>query len=268
MWGEGVRCVVALSFDVDAETIWMTNFRQPTPGPLSRGEYGPRVGVPRILKLLDTYEIKASFFIPGWTAEHYPHVVESIYAKSHEIGHHGYLHELAHRLEEGEERRVLELGTACLRQITGEVPRGYRSPAGNLSPNTLRLLSEYGFTYDSSLTADDWPYFLTIDGRQTRLVELPWSWELDDAPHFLFSFYPYHTGLAAPSKVFEIWASEFDIAYEEGGLYSLVMHPQVIGRRHRMRMLEELIRHMRARPGVSFARHIDIAQLWLQNHAP
>lgn len=266
MWKDGMKCAVALGFDIDAETLWLGSFKQDTPAHLARGSYGPNVGMPRIMDLLDRYGVKASFFIPGWTAEHYPKVVEEIHRKNHEIGHHGYLHENVSRRTKDVEEEILQKGIEILKGFTGVKPVGYRSPAGGYSAHTLQFLTDYGFLYDSSLVGKDEPYYLAVEGREKKLLELPFSWELDDAPHFLFSFVPYHTGMAAPSKVLEIWRDEFDWCYREGGYYNLVCHPQIIGRRHRMKMLEDLIRHIRGHADVWFATHREIAEYWLEHH--
>ena len=264
MWGNGKICAVLLTFDFDAESLWLA-MGHDTPTYMSRGEYGARVGMPRILSLLDTYNIRATFFTPGWTAERYPQVAQEIQARGHEIGHHGYCHEGPTKLALEEERAVLEKGFASLEKVTGQRPKGYRSPDWDLSHNSIRLFQEYGFLYDSSMMAGDFhPYRLKLDGAETNMVELPVSWELDDAPHFHFNFSPYRVGMSAPAKAYEIWAAEFDGAYLEGGVFTLTMHPQIIGRYHRLLMLEELIRYIAGHPGVWFATCAEVATAWLE----
>jgi len=268
MWKDGAKCAVALGFDIDAETLWLGPFKMDDPGHMSIGEYGPHVGVPRIVDMLDRYGIKATFFIPGWTAEHYPEMVGELHEKGHEIGHHGYLHENVMRRNREQEEEILQKGIEILQGITGEKPVGYRSPAGGHSQHTLRFLMDYGFIYDSSLVGSDEPYYLEVQDTGEKTLELPLSWELDDAPHFLFSFVPYHTGMSAPSKVSEIWRDEFDWCYGEDGYYNLVCHPQIIGRRHRMKLLEDTVRYISGHPGVWFATHREIAEFWRENHPP
>ncbi len=263
MWPNGKRCAVALSFDFDAETIWFRTMKQPFPGQMSRGEYGARAGVPRILQLLAKYDIHASFFVPGWTADTYPHLVEQMVAAGHEIGHHGYEHEYVVNKGRDAELEVLEKGINSLQRLTGVIPKGYRSPAGNTGPYTLDLLLDLGFTYDSSLVGHDEPYWVTAAQSPRRLLEVPYSWEMTDTPHFLFSYVPYYAGMSSQHKVYEIWEAEFDGAYADGGFLCIVMHPQVIGRRSRMAMLERLIRHMQRHDGVWFATHLEVAEAWL-----
>ena len=167
-----------------------------------------------------------------------------------------------------DERRILETRLDTLEKLVGTRPVGYRSPAWDLSEHSARLLEEYGFQYDSSLMGDDFHLYPLKDGeRETRVAELPVAWELDDAPHFLFNFFPtYLVGLSAPSKVYEIWASEFDGAYANNGVYVLTMHPQVIGRWHRMVMLEQLLQYIMGHPDVWFATCSEIVADWQKQH--
>ena len=265
MADHSAKCSVALSFDFDAESMWI-RAKPARPTLLSRGEYGARVGVPRILALLDKYDIRATFFVPADTARRHTEVVKEIHDSGHEIGHHGDEHENPLRLEPDEEKRILEIGFETLEKVTGERPRGYRSPGWELSPNSIRLFREYDLLYDSSMMADDFQlYLLRDEGEETGVVEIPVSWELDDAPHFMFNFSPaYIVGLSAPSKVYEIWAAEFDGAYANEGVFTLTMHPQIIGRYHRIQMLEKLIKYMRGHAGVRFSTCTDIANDWLK----
>ena len=235
-----------------------------TPSVMSRGEYGARVGVPRILPMLEKYAIHATFFVPAETARRHGDVVRAISAHGHEIGHHGDVHENPVKLDAGEEERVLVTGIETLEKITGRRPTGYRSPAWDLSDNSIGLLQQYGFVYDSSMMADDFNlYFVKDRGEPTNLVEVPVSWELDDAPHFMFTFAPvYYSGMAAPSKVYEIWAAEFEGAYNSGGAFILTMHPQIIGRYHRLMMVETLIQKIACHPDVWFATCAEVVDDW------
>ena len=144
-------------------------------------------------------------------------------------------------------------------------PRGNRSPPFALGPNTADLLEEFGFVYDSSLFGHDEPYrprVPTVGGPLRDFVELPVSWELDDAPYFLFSFFPYMSGLATPAQVLEIWKAEFDGSYRVGGCFLLVVHPFCIGRHPRIAMLDELFGYIESFPNVWFGTHLDVAQEW------
>lgn len=251
---EGKKIAVNLGFDFDSSSVWMESFDKSSQVYTSRGEYGAEVGVPRILNLLDKYHLRATFFVPGHTADTYPEVCKEIVARGHEIGHHGYMHEDPTFLSLKEEEAIMIKGLETLEKI-GVKPVGYRSPGFDFSPNTLALLDKYGFKYDSSLMGNDYypycPRYCTVHfdrgnefSEPYHVVEMPASWYLDDFPHF--EFVMTRSGMKAPSQVFEIWKSHFDYGIEniENGLVTFCMHPQVIGRPHNIVMLEELIRHM------------------------
>jgi peptidoglycan/xylan/chitin deacetylase (PgdA/CDA1 family) len=262
MWRSDAACTVALTFDFDAESVWLGSFKQDTPSALSRGAYGAFEGVPRILRLLEKHRLPATFFIPGDTADRHPTVVGDIVAAGYEVGHHGYLHEPPHLLEPQEERDIMERGLEALARH-GVTPAGYRSHSWELSKATMPLLEKYGFDYDASQLARDRPYWVEDDGRRTKAVEVPSNWELYDSAHFLFAYNPvYLMGMSGPSKVEEIWREDFDGIYEEGGdgCYVLTMHPQIIGRHHRMQMLERILDHILDHDGVWFAQMHEIAQ--------
>jgi len=255
------RIAVALTFDFDAESAWLGSFKTDTPSALSRGAYGATEGVPRILRLLERYSLPATFFIPGDTADRHPQETKAIVSAGHEIGHHGYLHEPPPLLSEQEERTMIERGLDALDRIAGTRPRGYRSPAWELSKATFGLLEEYGFAYDASQLGADRPYWVMHEGRRTPLVEVPSAWELTDSGHFMMVPSAGLPGGKAPSHVEEVWREDFDGLYEEGGdaCFVLTMHPQIIGRPHRMRMLERIIKHITRHDGVWIAQMGEIA---------
>jgi peptidoglycan/xylan/chitin deacetylase (PgdA/CDA1 family) len=261
---------ICLTFDFDAMSVWF-GYPQTTPAMLARGEYGARVGVPRLLDLLQQYSISATFFIPGHTVESFPGAVEAILGAGHEVAHHSYAHIDPSQQSQDEERRDMERALRALERI-GVTPRGYRSPSGEVSPVTLSLLDEYGFLYDSSLMADDFrPYHPRIGdqvaqqtplvpGREARLWELPMCFELDDWVHFQFNFNPYRNGTSAPSKVLEIWTEEVNWMHQhvDRGVLTVAMHPQVIGRAHRVAMLERFVEHCLGLGDVRFERMEDV----------
>lgn len=251
-WPNKAKCVVLLTFDFDAELMWNSYPR--TPAYAQRGQYGANVGVPRILALLESHHIKGTFFWPGANAERYPDLSKHVHTLGHEIAHHGYLHEKVSELEEGKEKEIFQLGMDAIEKAIGVRPVGYRSPAADLTETSLNLFKEFDLLYDSSLMGDDFnAYPVSILGKETRVVELPFSWELDDAPYCQFLWKPYRGGLAAPTRMFEIWSTEFEGAYLQGGVYTLCMHPQIIGRYHRIQLLDKLIRYIKGFPGVWFA---------------
>ena len=278
---DALRGTVCLTFDFDAISLWIGPYKATSPSKISRGEFGV-VGVERILTVLQRAGLPATFFVTGHTADTYPSSVRAIKDAGHEIGHHGYLHENPVTLERVEERIILEKGLAALERAAGVRPTGYRSPAWDNSPNTIELLEEFGFRYESSLMGQDFrPYWartrdvIQCDGAyqfgpESNIVELPVSWILDDFPHFEYvsSENRVSPGLSAPSKVEEIWRGEFDFMVREvpGGVITLTMHPQVIGRGHRILMLERLIDYFKGHEGVRFATLGQVADEFRASH--
>ena len=268
IWPGDVRCVVVLGFDVDGVSGAINRDPEAArlPTLMSMREYGPSVATPRVLDLLDEHAIKASFFIPGYVAETHEALVLDIKARGHEIAHHGYMHEPPATLSEEEEGEVLDRGISIIEGITGERPVGYRSPSWELSEHSLDLLAERGFLYDSSLMGDDAPYLVDADGR--RLVEVPVHWELDDAPYFSYTPSQGQRNLmASPEHVYQVWSAAFEGMYHYGRSFVLTMHPYVIGRPGRLRMLSRLIELMRGFDGVEFMRAVDLAEMWMGQHS-
>jgi len=271
------KYAVCLTFDFDAVSSWLA-LGLTTPAYLSRGEYGARVGVPRILSLLKKYQIPATWFVPGHTIDTYPELVKEISRGGHEIAHHGYCHENPAKLSEPEESEIILKGIESIRSVTGQPPAGYRSPAWDVSNNTIRLLRDHGFRYDSSLMGNDYtPYKCRINdkpwtdravefGEEVDILEFPVSWSLDDWPHFEYVFSPpfLWPGLRAASAIQENWLSDFEYMCESVsvGVFVLTMHPQVIARGHRMMMLERLIRIMISKPDAYFSRLGDLVDSW------
>lgn len=265
IWPGDIQCVVMLTFDVDGVSSWLN--RNPDfkrhPSLMSMAEYGPSVATPRILDLLDAHSIKASFYVPGFVAETHVDLVKEIARRGHEIGHHGYMHEPPSTMSAEEEKAVLEQGIAILQDITGQAPRGYRSPSWELSEHSLGLLASHGFLYDSSLMGDDAPYMLELEGSGAKLVELPIHWLLDDAPNFVYAPVANRLGpMRNPDEVYGAWAAEFEGLYRYGRSFNLTMHPQYIGRPGRLLMLERLIDYIRRYPNVEFMRCQDVAEMW------
>ncbi|MEZ5285970.1 MAG: polysaccharide deacetylase [Vicinamibacterales bacterium] len=258
-WPGGARVAVGLSFDVDNATATLSTGNLDYEV-ISRGEYGAVDGVPRILRLLERQAVPASFFIPAVSGLLHPQMVEAIKAArpAHELAIHGWIHERLPLLDnEQEEQRLLDQSITTLTQFAGARPVGYRAPSWKFSTWTLGQIKAAGFLYDSSLMASDDPYELLLDGEPTGIVELPIERILDD--------FPYFGGNADGSNpsirdVYEVFQSEFDVAYEEGGLYLLTMHPHLTGHRSRAAMLEQLIGYMKRKPGVWFATHEQIAR--------
>jgi peptidoglycan/xylan/chitin deacetylase (PgdA/CDA1 family) len=258
---------VCLTFDFDAISVWIGSMGSRSPGNISRGEFGV-VGARRVISLLEQHDIRSTWFIPGHTIETYPDAARAVAEAGHEIGHHNYCHENPRTLELAQELAIIERGIDCIARLTGSPPAGYRSPAWDLSPNTLGLLQEFGFVYDSSLMADDFSLYRPRVGDEARtdgpfafgeeidLVEVPVDWPA------------HHVGLRTPDDVYAVWAAEFDYLYQRvgEGVFTLTMHPQVIGRGHRLLMLERLIEYIRGHDGVTFRTMGDVAAEWKLQH--
>lgn len=259
VWKGGARCAVALSFDSDHETNELRDGGESI-GRLSQGQYGNRVGVPRILETLRAAQVPATFFVPAVAALLYPDEQRQVIAEGHEIGLHGWIHEVNTKVPPEKERELHLRAADTLERITGIRAVGMRTPSWDFSPVTLQIERELGLLYDSSLMADDDPYELVEDGEPTGLVELPVEWIRDDAVYFNMNRFTAHRPYTPPPAVLDIFKREFNRAYREGGLFLLTMHPHVTGYRSRIFILEELIRHIQDHDDVWFATHADIAR--------
>lgn len=264
-WPPGYRCCVAFSFDLDGETLWLSrdsnNITRPIT--LSQGAYGYKEGIPRILRLLKKYELAATFFVPGWVVERKEDLVKAIHDLGHEIGHHGYLHEWPDKLNSTQEREIMVKGLHIIERVLGQRPVGYRSPAAEFSENTLALLLEHEFSYSGTMMDSDLPYLHKIDGDETSLVELPFKWHNDDAVHFMYANRPpIRNRIADPVSVFNMWKLEFDCACDEHLWLNFVLHPQIIGQPHRVRLLEKLIIHIKHFSDIWMPTMAEAAAYW------
>lgn len=261
-WKDGARVAVALSFDSDHETSTL-RWGEFSPGKLSQGQYGARAAVPRIRKVLARHEIPASFFVPAVVAKIHPDEQRALVSDGHEIGIHGWIHELNSQLPPEEERDLQFRAADTLEQICGKRPVGIRTPSWDFSANTLGISREMGLLYDSSLMADDEPYELLEDGAPTGMVELPVEWIKDDAPYLMMERFSSLRPYTAPADVLDIFKAEFDGAYAERGLFLLTMHPHIIGHRSRVPILEALIEYIKGFESIWFATHADVARYCL-----
>lgn len=273
----GPRLTVALTFDHDAISDGVR--RGDSPVKLSHAEFGHRVGVPRILDLLERESIPSTWFVPGHTLVTFPDDTEAILAGGHELACHGWYHEDLSELPPGDQRAILDRSVEAVRRVTGAPPNGFRAPYWALGAESLPLVLGAGFEYDSSLMADDYrPYRVRLDdrhsiedgttfGAESVLVEVPVYWAMDDWPHFEPG--PGRDGLSAPSKVLEIWTGELRYAHAHapGGLLTVTMHPECIGRGHRMAMLEAFVGEARALDGVVFERLDTYLDRWRASSA-
>ena len=271
---EGKRLAVSLSPDFDAQSVWMGTFRSHSQSLMSRGEFGAEVGAPRLLDVFREHNITTTWCVPTHTMQTFPRALDAIVADGHEIAAHGVYHEYIPSLELDEERRLLQLQVEQHERLVGARPRGYRSPALDVTDSTLLLLAEAGFEWDSSLMGRDFlPYRprMVIDynlekgntfGEPSAVLEFPVSWVLDDFPELeSFKGSPL---MQSNEAVLARWVESFDYAYDRcaGGLMTWTLHPQTIGRAHNMRMLERFLEHLTSRDGVWFPTLSEVFDAW------
>jgi peptidoglycan-N-acetylglucosamine deacetylase len=254
VWPNGSKVAVCLSFDTDTEAPLLRDGTT-SPTSLSASDYGAQSGIPRILAMLDKHQVPATFFMTAVDAMLHPEMVAAVQKSGrHEIGVHGWIHELTTRLTEAEEERLLDQSIAYLTKATGKKPAGYRAPSWAFSGATLDLLLKKGFLYDSSLQALDEPYEVMSRGKNTGLIELAIDWTLTETP-----FLGQNGRMPSPELLYGLYRDEFDGAYNEGTMFVLTLHPYLSGHRAPMKHLEQFVAYMKSKPGVWFATGAQIA---------
>jgi peptidoglycan/xylan/chitin deacetylase (PgdA/CDA1 family) len=258
-WLGDSAALAVLSFDVDAESAILAHGRRYADHAMvmTHQAYGPQVGVPRLLGLLDDFAIKATFFVPGLTADRYPQVVERIAAAGHEVGHHSYSHHSPVDLGAAGERADFERALAALERV-GVRPKGHRAAMWEASWGTLALVAEYGLEYDSTLMDDDKPYLLETE--RGTIAELPPHWSLDDWEQYAFlPRPPIGANIESPAKVLDLWTNELDAMRRHGCLFMLTNHPFLSGRPGRVETLRKLVEHALERGDVEFVTAAEVA---------
>ena len=261
VWPGGAKCAACFTFDLDAEYVFLGTNPDVAKMPrvLSQGDYVWRAGIiPRILDLLGENRIKSTFFVVAMNAVNHPEEVSEIVRRGHDVATHGWIHEKIEHLGKPEETERLLKCVQAIEDATGYRPVGNRTAGGELSPNTLDVLAENGFIYDSSLRGSDMPYTLP-----NGLVEVPSYYEMDD--FHLFADYPFSTYKArmmSPETGYQIWTNAFDGYYRYGLCWTSMFHPQIIGKPGNMMLLERTINYMKRFPGVWFANARMVADHW------
>jgi peptidoglycan/xylan/chitin deacetylase (PgdA/CDA1 family) len=254
----GARFAVALSFDSDHETIELRNGGK-SYSRLSQGTYGARAGMPRILDILKRHDVPATFFMPAVSAMINEREVKTVVDAVHELGIHSWIHEFNSRLDHATELDLSKRASDVLEKLSGTRPVGMRTASWDFSPYTLKVIRELGLLYDSSLMADEDCYELLLHGEETGVIELPVEWVRDDAVYFSMHRFSSLRPYTPPTDVLDIFRRELDAAWEDGGIFQLTMHPHIIGYRSRIWIVDELIRHAKARGKVWFATHAEVA---------
>lgn len=258
-WPAPFTAAMFLSFDVDAESAWTG--KDPAHAArlvtMSFGGFEARVGTPMLLELLRRLDLRATFFITGWTVEAHPAMAESILRAGHEIGHHGFHHLLPdpgapHIAEE------LDRGFEVLKRRLGVVPQGYRAPSGEVCEELRAALVRRGIVYTSSFRDDVRPYRHVLADGTPGTIELPVTASYDD---WLLGL----TNRFSPRPIFprehvlSIWKDELDETRDWGAMVTTVLHPQCSGRPMRLRLLREFLSYARSCPDLWIATGGEIA---------
>lgn len=264
VWPGNARVAVCLSFDTDTEAPLLRDGTT-SATTLSAADFGAESGTPRILKMLDRYQVPATFFMTAVDAMLHPDMLAAILKSGrHEVGVHGWIHEFPPRLGgEADEERLLDQAIDYLTKATGKRPVGYRAPSWAFSPYTLDLIRKKGFLYDSSLQALDEPYEIMSNGKATGITELAIDWTLTETPYLGRDGH-----MPSPELLYQLYRGEFDGAYEEGTLFVLTLHPYLSGHRAPMQHLDRFVAYMKSKPGVWFATGEQIARYVTSQKGP
>jgi peptidoglycan/xylan/chitin deacetylase (PgdA/CDA1 family) len=260
-WPRGAQSAVSMTLEIDLNVA--RDMMADSQAEWTQGEFGARVGIWRVLDLLRRHQVSATFFIPVKSAELYPEIVKAVVQDGHELACHTNQHDDVSKMERQAEKEMLNRSQEALAIYSKHPPVGWRKAVGEISPNTLDLLIDQGFLYIANGMADDIPYWWKIEDSNRRILAIPYSWMFDDALYFIF--YPgRETGIQNPSKLLEIWEAEFDASYELGRLFIFTCHSFLIGRVHRLAMLDKFITYVKARPRVWFATCKEVVEYWIK----
>ena len=274
--------IVCLTFDFDGISGFISR-GQVGPSWISRGEFGPRVGAPRLIELFRKHDIRTSWYVPGHTIETFPEPVKAVVNAGHELAHHGWTHRPPASLSAAEEERELIRANECIKAISGQYARGYRSPSWDLSPHSIPYFLKHGFVYDSSMMGDDYtPYYarqgdeITLDkpavpGEVSAIVEMPIHWSTDDSPHYEFvrAQTSLRQGLKTARDVEQNWLDDFHYMRDtvDWGVLTYTCHPFISGRGHRIMVLDRLIQQLKSE-GAVFMRVDEAVQAFKRRHPP
>lgn len=295
---------ILVSIDFDAVSGWLGTGYSPenTLSDYSTGFFAARVGVPRLLKLFHRLGIanKVTWFIPGHSAESFPKETKAIVDSGAEIGLHGYCHEDSAKLTEVQEKDVFEKCIEVISGLTGKKPQGYRAPLYTVRENTIRLLEEHEFLYDSSLALHDSKCLYLPKGGGTpftapeytpeikasswmkplpqvhdppsTVVEVPGNWYMEDmTPMQFWPHTPNSHGYVPASAVEAMWTERLEFLLREmeddGGeevtVFPLILHPDTSGMAHILPMIERFLNKVQGLgPKVEFSTFAEVAESW------
>jgi peptidoglycan-N-acetylglucosamine deacetylase len=271
-WPHGKKSAVALAFDVDGPTgdamldgSLLHNLRY-----FTEGAYGPWRAVPRLLDLLDAYGLTATFFIPTWVVVHWTERCEDILRRGHEVAYHGHRHEVFIDCTTEQQWDIMTCSREIFESRLGVTPVGFRTPSGDWSDETARILKEFGVIYSSSMRGDDRPYFHPGPGAEPGLVEIPGRWDIDDYTALAYFEEPdFPIGLDRISDYRAVeanWRAEFEGYHRDGLCWTTILHPKVCAKPGRLGILEGLFKAIRSHDDVWIARCRDVAEWWIETH--
>jgi peptidoglycan/xylan/chitin deacetylase (PgdA/CDA1 family) len=250
-WPNGSNNAVMITLNLDAALFAKAYYSDADPADAdyaTMAKYGLEIGLPRILNVMDAYNIKMTAFVPGWVAEHHSDAVRMLVQCGHEIGCRGYAQENLGLLNPRQQEKAIQKGYEAVINVTGIKPRGFRAPFGEITLDTLAIAKRLGFSYSSCLSDDDAPYFIELPDSDETLLEIPVFWSLYDMPYFIFHFsppIPFGQGrISNYDKVLNNWKWEYDGVSRDGTCYVLQLDPTTAGDPGRIYMLEELFSYI------------------------
>ena len=228
--GQDRKPVLCLTFDNmgEAHNVFLGKSAVPDPS-----APGITVGYPSLLRLLATYDLRATFFVEGWSALHYGDVIDSILGGGHKIGLHGWVHEVFADLDERAALQCINDGLEVMK-LRGFRPAGFRAPSGKVGDYGRKILSDLGFSFDSSVDMK-WPQPVPSDVGSyagdglthlpNGLTGIPWQWYMIDAVHYVLA----ENGCRNPDDLADYWGKVIRNVAETNGFVTIISHAHVTG---------------------------------------
>lgn len=224
-------------------------------------DYGVRVGVWRLMDVLDRYRCRATVALNSEVCRAYPMIVKEGLKRGWEFMGHGVTNSIRlYGLKEDEERAAIRESIETLKEFTGEAPRGWLGPGLAETYKTLEILAEEGIGYVGDWVNDDQPYPFSV--RDGTLLSMPYSLEINDILIFIYQY-------QGSDDFYRIVCDQFDVLYEEGAANGRVMgialHPYIIGVPYRIKSLDRALRYITQHAGVWLATGREI-ESWYREH--